>query len=166
MLFLLIYFSAAELGSLPLSPWGRGWLGQRPSRERGMKRGQAKQLRSRMTDAELRLWYRLRAHRYQGLKFKRQAPYIVDFICFDHKLVVEVDGGKHAERESDRRRDDWLRHEEYRVMRFWNDDALKRTDSVLDQILTELTLSGKTPLPARFARHPLPQGERGTQHRR
>jgi very-short-patch-repair endonuclease len=76
-----------------------------------------------MTDAERRLWYRSRAHRFLDLKFKRQAPigpYIVDFICFEHKLIIEVDGGQHAESEADRRRDEWLRSEGYLVLRFWN----------------------------------------------
>jgi very-short-patch-repair endonuclease len=118
-----------------------------------------------MTDAELRLWYRLRAHRFNGLKFKRQAPigpYIVDFICFDHKMIIEVDGGQHDERAQDRRRDEWLRKEGYRVMRFWNSDVLKQTDVVLNEISSAILNSdNSTPLPARSARHPLPQGERG-----
>jgi very-short-patch-repair endonuclease len=81
-----------------------------------MKRAQAKQLRSNMTDAERRLWYRLRAHRFGGLKFKRQAPigpYVVDFICFDHKLILEVDGGQHSENLKDQSRDVWLTSEGY-----------------------------------------------------
>jgi very-short-patch-repair endonuclease len=141
-----------------------------------MKRAQAKQLRSQQTDAETRLWYFLRAHRFGGFKFKRQAPigpYIVDFICFEHRLIVEVDGGQHAENGSDQRRDSWLGSEGYKVMRFWNNDVLKRTDVVLGEIANALM---STPLPARhsasqtrvnplMARHPLPQGERGPQRR-
>jgi very-short-patch-repair endonuclease len=129
-----------------------------------MKRAQAKQLRTRMTDAERRLWYHLRAHRFRGLKIKRQAPigpYIVDFICFEHKLIVEVDGGQHAESETDRRRDEWLHKEGYRVMHFWNDDVLKRTENVLGEISNAVQSNCATHLPARSARHPLPQGERG-----
>ena len=121
-----------------------------------MKRALAKKLRSTMTDAERRLWYLLRAHRFGGAKIKRQAPigpYVVDFICFESKLIIEVDGGQHIENESDRTRDTWLENEGYRVMRFWNDDVLKRTDIVLGEIAKVL---GLTPLPARFARHPLP----------
>jgi very-short-patch-repair endonuclease len=128
-----------------------------------MKRARAKQLRSQQTDAEMRLWYFLRAHRFGGFKFKRQAPigpYIVDFICFEDKLIIEVDGGQHAESESDQRRDAWLHSEGYKVVRFWNNDVLKRTDVVLGEIASALT---PTPLPARSARHPLPQGERGTE---
>jgi very-short-patch-repair endonuclease len=118
-----------------------------------------------MTDAEQRLWYRLRAHRFLDLKFKRQAPigpYIVDFICFEHKLIVEIDGGQHAENEADRRRDAWLTRQGYRVLRFWNNDVLKRTDVVLDELARAVALQD-TPLPARSARHPLPQGERGPE---
>ena len=67
-------------------------------RERGMNLGHAKKLRSNMTDAERRLWYRLRAHRFGGVKFKRQVPigpYIVDFACLSRKLILEIDGGQH-----------------------------------------------------------------------
>ena len=120
-----------------------------------------------MTDAEHRLWYNLRAHRLGGSKFKRQVPigrYIVDFVCFDHKLIVEVDGGQHANSAADHRRDEWLCNEGYQVMRFWNDDVLKRTNIVLGEISNALMHSNKDiPLPARFARHPLPQGERGQE---
>ena len=128
-----------------------------------MKRVLAKRLRSNMTDAERRLWYRLRAHRFQNLKFKRQAPigpYVVDFVCFDHKLIVEVDGGQHGHSVSDEQRDRWLADEGYQVLRFWNDDVLKRTNVVLTQI-ADVIERPATPLPARSARHPLPQGERG-----
>jgi very-short-patch-repair endonuclease len=133
-----------------------------------MKRPLAKQLRTHMTDAEQRLWYRLRAHRFLDLKFKRQAPigpYVVDFICFEQKLIIEVDGGQHADSTADCRRDDWLHREGYQVMRFWNDDVLKRTDAVLDEVAKVVTSGQETPLPARSARHPLPQGERGQEPR-
>jgi len=134
-----------------------------------MKQAQAKQLRTRMTDAEQRLWYRLRAHRFDGLKFKRQMPidpYVVDFVCFEHELIVEVDGGQHADNKTDRHRDEWLCSQGFRVTRFWNDDVLRRTDIVLGEISNAVTHSNKsTPLPARSARHPLPQGERGKEPR-
>ncbi len=120
----------------------------------------AKQLRSALTDAERRLWYRLRAHRFDGYKFKRQAPigsYTVDFVCYDRHVIIEVDGGQHAGSIPDRIRDDWLTSQGFRILRFWNDDVLNRTDIVLAEIAKSLD----TPLPARFARHPLPQGERG-----
>jgi very-short-patch-repair endonuclease len=73
----------------------------------------AKTMRSHLTESEQRLWYYLRAHRFINLKFKRQKPmgcYIVDFVCEEQRLIVEVDGGQHVEQlEYDQRRDTWLR---------------------------------------------------------
>jgi very-short-patch-repair endonuclease len=120
-----------------------------------------------MTDAEQRLWHFLRAGRFGGLKFKRQAPigpYAVDFVCFEHSMVIEVDGGQHAENENDVRRNRRLRDEGYHVARFWNNDVLKQTRAVLAR-LAEMTGRDSTPLPARSARHPLPQGEKGNAPR-
>ena len=128
-----------------------------------MSRERAKDLRSRMTDAERRLWYRLRAHRLNGCKFKRQVPigpYVVDFASLERKLIVEVDGGQHAASETDRRRDAFLRGQGYRVIRFWNNDVLRQTDSVLEEIVAAIG-NAAAPLPAHFVRHPLPEGERG-----
>jgi very-short-patch-repair endonuclease len=75
-------------------------------------RENAKSLRTHMTDAEAQLWYRLRAHRFMGLKFKRQKPigrYIVDFVCLEQFLVIELDGGQHMEQAGwDRERDEYL----------------------------------------------------------
>jgi very-short-patch-repair endonuclease len=90
----------------------------------------AKALRSNMTDAERRLWYFLRAHRFRGTKFKRQATigkYIVDFVCFEKHLVIEVDGGQHADSMADQQRTRWLEDQGFRVLRFWNNDVLKNT---------------------------------------
>src|SRR5688572_29534915 len=75
---------------------GRGWLGEAKPGEGHLSLVQAKRLRKDMTDAERRLWYRLRAHRFDSYKFKRQipiGPYIVDFACLGQKLIIEVDGG-------------------------------------------------------------------------
>jgi very-short-patch-repair endonuclease len=113
----------------------------------------AKNLRSHQTDAEQRLWYHLRAHRFLGLKFKRQkpiGPYIADFICESHRLAIEVDGGQHNEHEAyDKRRTAYLQGKGYRVLRFWNTDVLKNADAVLGAIrlaVGEAALS-PTPLP-------------------
>ena len=106
-----------------------------------MSLAQAKQLRTNMTDAERRLWYRLRAHRFDGYKFKRQVPigpYIVDFACVGRKLVIEVDGGQHADNQSDEVRDRYLGSEGFRVLRFWNNDVLRNTSGVLETILSAL----------------------------
>lgn len=98
----------------------------------------ARQLRSNMTDAERHLWYHLRGHRFYGLKFKRQKPmgrYIVDFICLERRLVIELDGGQHQEQaERDAERDRWLAEEGFRVLRFWNHEVLGETESVLEVI--------------------------------
>ena len=106
----------------------------------------AKHLRTEQTDAELKLWYHLRASRFMGLKFKRQKPvgtYVADFICSEHKLIIECDGGQHRNT-SDQRRDDWLVANGYTVLRFWNNHVLHETESVLEQIrLTILSISTK-----------------------
>jgi very-short-patch-repair endonuclease len=104
-----------------------------------MTRSHAKALRANMTEAELRLWYFLRAHRFSGMKFKRPAligRYIVDFVSFQRRLVVEVDGGQHAESEDDLRRTRWLESQGFRVLRFWNNEVLSNTGGVLDAIMT------------------------------
>lgn len=112
----------------------------------------AKSLRRSQTDAEQKLWYHLRAHRFMGVKFKRQKPvgqYIVDFVCIEKRLVIELDGGQHCEEmEYDRERDDFLRGQGYIVLRFWNNELLTEMDSVLEQI--RLTLSpGPSPASGR-----------------
>ena len=98
----------------------------------------AKALRRNMTDAERRLWYHLRGLHLGGVKFKRQCPigpYIVDFVALHAALVIEVDGGQHVEHlayDADRTR--FLERQGFRVLRFWNDECLKQTQSVLDRI--------------------------------
>ncbi len=98
----------------------------------------AKALRANMTEAERRLWYFLRAHRFKGMKFKRQAiigRYIVDFVSFQRRIVVEVDGGQHADSDSDLQRTRWLENQGFRVLRFWNNEVLNNTGGVLDTIM-------------------------------
>jgi very-short-patch-repair endonuclease len=104
-----------------------------------MTRSHAKALRANMTEAERRLWYFLRAHRFSGMKFKRPAligRYIVDFVSFQRRLVVEVDGDQHAESEDDLRRTRWLESQGFRILRFWNNEVLSNTGGVLDAIMT------------------------------
>lgn len=104
----------------------------------------AKQLRRNMTDAESLLWYHLRGHRLCGVKFKRQQPlgdYIVDFVSFDKKLVIEVDGGQHVGSQPDKRRDTWLQGQGFRILRFWNNEVLGETEAVLQRILQEIAPS-------------------------
>ena len=117
-----------------------------------------KTLRQNMTDAGQRLWKHLRAHRMDGQKFRRQqpiGPYIVDFVHFGLRLIIEADGGQHADSPHDEARDAWLRGQGFTVLRFWNDDILLRTDVVLEAIWS--ALQAETPSPPT----PLPQGERG-----
>ncbi|MBW7902488.1 MAG: endonuclease domain-containing protein [Rhodocyclaceae bacterium] len=113
----------------------------------------AKKLRQDMTDAERLLWRHLRAHRLVGEKFRRQqplGPYVVDFVHFGARLVIEVDGGQHNGSERDRLRDAWLKAQGFKVVRFWNDEVLLRTEDVLAAIWGALASpSPPTPLPSR-----------------
>lgn len=100
-----------------------------------------RRLRGQQTDAERKLWFALRDRRLGGFKFVRQeaiGPFVVDFICRDKSLIVEVDGGQHAENVQDANRDVYLAKEGYRVMRFWNNDVLSNREGVLETILSAL----------------------------
>ena len=98
----------------------------------------ARKLREQMTDAEVRLWFRLRANHMGGHHFRRQVPvgpYVVDFLCVKAQLVIEVDGSQHQTAPSrDEERTAWLRSRGLRVLRFWNNDVLQQTESVLEKI--------------------------------
>ncbi|MGN6327687.1 MAG: endonuclease domain-containing protein [Rhodanobacter sp.] len=114
----------------------------------------AKSMRSAQTPAEQHLWYHLRAHRFMGLKFKRQkplGPYIVDFICLERGVIIEVDGGQHGDDVAyDRQRDRWLASQGFAVLRFWNHDVLNQTESVLDrirQVVEERAFPARLPSP-------------------
>ena len=102
----------------------------------------ARMLRAHSTDAERALWRKLRARQLSSTKFRRQVPlgeYIVDFISFSSRVVIELDGGQHAagpQLERDKIRDHWLRSQGYSVLRFWNSDVLTNMDAVLTRILT------------------------------
>ena len=102
----------------------------------------AKKLRQNMSEAETRLWHHLRAGRLNGYKFRRQQPmgnYIVDFVCVTPKLIIEADGGQHAEQaEYDQARSLYLNGLGFTVLRFWNDEILRQTDDVLAEILRVL----------------------------
>ncbi len=106
-----------------------------------MSRQHAKELRHNSTDAEKRLWERLRARRLGDLKFRRQVPvgpYIADFVCFEHRLIVEVDGSQHEGSENDVVRDAWLRANGYRILRVWNNHVSHRMEAVLEAIVGEI----------------------------
>ena len=101
-------------------------------------RRNARRMRKAMTDAELKLWNEVRAHRLMGLAFRRQMPiagYIVDFACPSRKLIVEVDGSQHGESVRDAVRDRALSDLGWTVLRFWNDDILRDIDNVCRHIV-------------------------------
>ncbi len=100
----------------------------------------ARRLRQSQTDAEKTLWTKLRNKQLEGAKFRRQQPlgmYIVDFVSFEKKVIVEIDGGQHNEEEVSKRdeeRTTWLRERGYQVLRFWNNEVLVNMDGVLEKI--------------------------------
>ena len=120
-------------GSSPL-PRGEGRVRGVISLARVLRRGQ--------TDTEKKLWYLLRGRELKGFKFRRQfpiGPYIADFCCWERRLVVELDGGQHAvDIAKDKRRTLFLNQQGYKVIRFWDNEVLTQTASVLEVILEEL----------------------------
>lgn len=112
---------------------------------RGPERSKVKterRLRWQSTDAEMALWLSLRDRRLRGFKFVRQEAiesFIVDFICREKELIIEVDGGQHSENPKYRVRDEALTAAGYRVLRFWNSDVLKNKNGVLQVIADALT---------------------------
>ena len=95
-------------------------------------------MRKAMTDAELKLWNELRAHRLMGLGFRRQLPSagdIADFACPEYKIIVEVDGSQHGDLAYDVKRDGVLAAAGWTVLRFWNDDVLRDMDNVCQHIV-------------------------------
>jgi very-short-patch-repair endonuclease len=128
-----------------LSPQAKGRVGE------GLKpepinmdtlRTRARQLRNNATDAERHLWQHLRQKQLNGFRFRRQMPisgYIADFVCPEMRLIVELDGGQHSEQVVyDMRRTNMLAAAGYRLLRYWNDDVLLRTDAVLEDVLRNL----------------------------
>jgi very-short-patch-repair endonuclease len=105
----------------------------------------ARQLRRGQTKAELELWMRLRS-RQLGIKFRRQhpiGPYIADFCCLECQLIIELDGGQHAEQaRADKARTSYMENHGFHVLRLWNDQVLTNIDAVLEQIFSELRTGG------------------------
>lgn len=107
----------------------------------------AKKLRKNQTEVEKLLWYQIRNKQIGGVKFRRQqpiGPFIVDFIAFEKKLIIELDGGQHnvlKTRKQDQQRTEWLKKEGYIVLRFWNNEILENLESVLEEIRLALTLT-------------------------
>lgn len=116
----------------------------------------ARKLRTNQTDAEQRLWSRLRSRQIEDAKFVRQYPIgnaIADFCCRALRLVVELDGGQHADSAIDEERTRMMEAAGFRVIRFWNNDVLANTEGVLEVIAGEIRLARNCPHP-----DPLPSG--------
>ncbi len=97
----------------------------------------SRKLRNNLTDAEKYLWYVLRAENL-GYKFRRQEPigsYIVDFVAYEKKLIIELDGGQHYQNEDDKVRDVWLEEQGFKVLRFWNNEVLENREGVVLKIM-------------------------------
>jgi len=110
----------------------------------GASTKRARELRKTMTPQEIRLWSRLRTMRANGFHFRRQAPlfgFYLDFVCFNRRLVIEVDGSQHGEdvhADHDAIRDAILRKAGFHTLRFWNSEINTNLDGVLETILREL----------------------------
>jgi very-short-patch-repair endonuclease len=101
----------------------------------------AKSMRHEPTDADAAMWRLLRDRRLSTYKFRRQVPienYILDFVCFEKRLVIEIDGSQHAESPRDAARDAILSAERFSIARYWNNDVLLQSTSVLEDILAKL----------------------------
>jgi len=134
-----------EEGSLPLEGGGKrvGVKG---------RTGVARRLTKYSTDTERYLWGHLRDRQIEGFKFCRQQPvgrYIVDFANFEKKVIVELDGGQHTLDPRDEIRDEWLRAEGYKVLRFWDNEVLSNLEGVLESIRNALLTPHPDPLPPR-----------------
>jgi very-short-patch-repair endonuclease len=125
----------------------------------GMQKTRARELRKNMTEAERILWKHFRLRQFAGHKFRRQQPigqYIVDFVCFESRLIIEVDGSQHSEDNiNDAGRTEWLQAHGFRVLRFWNNQVLAETEAVKEKIFE--TLAGPLLTPHL---DPPPQGGR------
>ena len=131
------------------------------------------QLRRFPTEAEACLWRRLRRRAFKGLKFRRQLPlgkYIVDFVCLEKRLIIELDGGQHnaeAQRHYDRVGDQWLRSQGLQILRYWNNEIFDQWESIAEAVrkAAQGGPSPPTPLPQRARgerrRARLPSRERG-----
>ena len=109
----------------------------------------AKILKKRPTEAEKLMWRHLRLRQLEGLKFRRQEPignYVVDFVCYEKKIIVEIDGGQHCA-EKDGNRDRWLESQDFKVLRFWNTEVLKNAQGVWE-VIRKNCLSCDSPSPA------------------
>jgi very-short-patch-repair endonuclease len=122
---------------------GEGFVPQAPHHRPTAKRIRnfAKKMRREPTDAEARMWRLLRHRRLALFKFRRQVPfqsYILDFVCFEKRIIIEIDGSQHASSERDAAREAILVTEGFRIIRYWNNDVLQQPSAVLEDILAKL----------------------------
>ena len=124
-----------------------------------MNNSKARELRKNPTECEQALWRHLRKRQLGGYKFRRQQPigqYIVDFVSFEGRVVIELDGGKHSEQiDYDSKRTVWLEAQGYRVLRFWNNQVLQEIEAIKAVVLKVLEDGVNTP-----HLNPPPQGGR------
>jgi very-short-patch-repair endonuclease len=103
-----------------------------------MDRSKAQKLRKNLTEAERKLWRYLRLRQLGGHKFRRQHPfgsYIVDFVCLEKRVVIEVDGGQHrAQAIYDQQRTAWIEQQGFRVLRFWDHEVMQNIEAVKEAI--------------------------------
>ena len=121
---------------------GEGFVPQTPHHRPTAKRIRsfAKKMRRESTDAEAAMWRLLRDRRLAPFKFRRQVPFqnfILDFICFEKRLIIEIDGSQHASSERDTARDAVLIAEGFRIARYWNNDVLQQPSIVLEDIFAK-----------------------------
>jgi very-short-patch-repair endonuclease len=123
---------------------------QNDMRTRHKLSSHARELRNNATDVERILWQNLRDSKLEGIKFRRQQPiedYIVDFVSFSPKLIIEVDGSQHSENQKyDEKRDQCLRNNGFVVLRFWNNEVLENIEGVLE-VIRQRCLRGASPTP-------------------
>ena len=132
-----------EGGAERSSATGEGFAPQTPNHRPVAKRirGFAKKMRHEPTDAEAAMWRLLRDRRLSQYKFRRQVPFqkfILDFVCFEKRVVIEIDGSQHASSNRDAARDSNLKAEGFRIERYWNNDVLQQPSAVLEDIFVKL----------------------------
>jgi very-short-patch-repair endonuclease len=158
-------------------PQGRVWGSAASAAHKTLAQAQARSkllikraryMRANPTDAERKLWHLLRDRRLDHLKWRRQFivddRYIVDFVCLSRRLIIEADGGQHADSREDAQRDDWLKSQDFTILRFWNNDVLTNIAGVGDAIMAAVQSFGAqtraTPHPSAATRLP-PSPARG-----
>ncbi len=157
--------------AVPPSPPGRGAGGEGHSQKLALPieiLAFARELHSKQTSAETMLWNLLRSRRFLGLKFRRQhavPPYVLDFYCDELQIAVELDGGQHnedGETQRDARRAAYLAERNIEVIRYWNHDLMLRTEAVLEDLMTRLSMKPRPSPDAVASTSPEGRGKRAS----